>query len=503
MTSGGDFEVARLGAEAPPDSLRAQVRTGTFWIVVLRVGTRGLAFGRRVILARLLGPEDMGTMGVALLFLSMLEAFTESGLDAALIHRGKEASRYFDTAQTMRVVRGLALGAVMWVFAPAVASFFAVPAAAPIIRAMSLVMVLKGCTNVATIDFRRELDFRKQFILVIGVAGVDLVASLAAAVVTRDPFAIIWGLVAGNAVGLGASFALHPYRPRPRFSWAQARELFAYSRWIYLSGAVVFLITHGDDVLVGRLLGATALGSYQVAYTLSNLPTTEVVRALNMLSFPLFAKLKADLPRLRPIFLTSFELSGVLSMGLSVILIGTAEDLVPTLLGSRWSHIVPIVQILAVWGVLRALGAATSPVLQALGRPRLVALLHATLLVSTLSLVIPLTRMYGLVGAAIAVTAPNVLLHWFRYPFLARALETTATEIWGRLLAPTLGAAAAITVVQLMQQVPFIATFAVPTRLLVRLVLIAAVFSTIVLVVDASKGRRLRDEIRRFVARGA
>ena len=118
----------------PGDTLAQWVVRGGFWVFALRITSRGLTLIRTIVLARVLAPSDFGLMGIALLAMSALETFTQTGFQAALIQKKGDIRDYLDTAWTISALRGLALFAVLYLAAPYIALFFNTPAATPIMR---------------------------------------------------------------------------------------------------------------------------------------------------------------------------------------------------------------------------------------------------------------------------------------------------------------------------------------------------------------------------------
>jgi O-antigen/teichoic acid export membrane protein len=247
---------------------------------------RALGFIRTIILARLLAPEDFGLLGIALLSISMLETFSKTGFDSALIQKKENVESYLDTAWTVSALRGILLFFILLFSAPLIARFFNTPAAAQVIRVIALFTLLAGLRNIGILFFQKELEFNKQFSYEFSATLVDLTVAITLAFILRNVWALVWGGLAASLVRLVLSYVLHPHRPRMRIDREGFQELFGFGKWVLTSGILVFLVTQGDDILVGKLLGVTALGLYQMAYTLSNLPATEVTHMISKVTFP-------------------------------------------------------------------------------------------------------------------------------------------------------------------------------------------------------------------------
>ncbi len=389
-----------LGSEG---SLLQKTIRGGLWVFAFRFVDRFFRFGRTIVLARLISPNDFGLFGVVLIALSTLDAFSRPGIRAALIQR-KEATRsYTDTAWTIEVIRGLSIATALFFLSPYIANFFKAPDAEPILKIIGLVVVLHGLTNIAVVHFEKELKFNKFFVYQSSGTIVDVVVTVVAALLLRNVWALVFGLLAGHFVRLVVSYILDSYRPKLRFSKSEAKVLFGFGKWILGSNILNFVITQGDSIFVGRLLGATSLGFYQMAFRISNLPTTEVTQVISRITFPAYSKIQDKLPKLREAYLKVLQLTSFLSFPIAGLIFILASDFTMLFLGEKWMSIVPIMQVLVFAGLFRSLIGTGSPIFPAIGKPKITTHLQFFHLFLIVVLVYPLTLRLGVLGASLAV----------------------------------------------------------------------------------------------------
>lgn len=378
------------------------VRAG-FWVFGIRIAQRVFSFARLIILAMFLAPYDFGLMGVALLTISSIETFTQTGFQQALVQRKGNVAPYLDTAWTFTAIRGAALFCIALLAAPLASSVFDASEATLVIRITALSILFQSFTSTAVIFFQKELDFRKQFTYNFSGILVDFTVSIIAVFILRNVWALVFGLLAGHIVRMCMSYILHPYRPRFDIDFAKAKELFGFGKWILGSSVLVFLITQGDSILIGYVMGVVALGLYQLATVISNTPTTEIANVVGEVAFPAFAKLQDKIDVLRTGYLRVLKITTFFSFGLACFLIVLIDELIEAFMNPEWLPIVTPVQILAVAGAVRALAATTSPVFVALGKPRIGTIWQILRLATLFILLYPLTVEWGIPGAAFAV----------------------------------------------------------------------------------------------------
>lgn len=391
----------------PGESLSEKTLKGGLWVFSLRITVRLFQLVRTIILARVLSPNDFGLFGIALLVLSTLETFSEAGFSQALVQKKGETKQHLNTAWTVSIIRGFLIAAIVFFLAKPAASFFDAPAAENIIRVIGAAIVLQGLTNISVLYFQKELRFHKFFQYQFLGTIADVIVAISAAYILKSVWALVFGLLAGNLVRCIMSYVIDPYRPKFQLDIVKAKELFGFGKWILGSNILIFLITQGDDIFVGKLLGATMLGFYQMAYKISNLPATEITHAISQVSFPAYSKLQNNIPKLREAYLKVLQLTSFISLPIAGFIFILAPDFTKIFLGDKWTPMIPAMQILCLFGAIRSINATFGPLYQAVGAPRILAKVSFMQLFLLAIIIYPLTNISGLTGASIAVTVAN------------------------------------------------------------------------------------------------
>lgn len=386
-----------------PESLSKKVVRGGVWLFTLRITNRGLGFIRTIILARLLAPGDFGILGIAMLAASTLDAFSQTGFQSALIQKKDDVRDYLDVAWTTLAIRGVFLFSVLFVTAPLIAKFFNSTQAELVIMVIAVNMLITGFGNIGIVFFQKELEFNKQFTYEFSATIVDLIVSISLAFILRNVWALVWGGMAKNITRFFLSYILHSYRPRIRFDKDKFRDLFGFGIWISGSTILIFLITQGDDVFVGKMLGVTALGFYQMAYLLSNLPSTEIADVISRVTFPAYSRLQDDLTKLREAYLKVLQVTAYISIPLAGGILILSHEFTQIFLGEKWLPMVPAMQILALAGLIGSISATTRPIFHGIGKPKVDMIWQIIRLLVLVAVIYPLTIRWGISGAAVAV----------------------------------------------------------------------------------------------------
>jgi O-antigen/teichoic acid export membrane protein len=384
-------------------SLSQRTARGGFWVFSLRIVQQIFGLARLVILARILAPSDFGLMGIALLTMSTLETFSQTGFQAALIQKKENIESYLDAAWTVLILRGLLLFGILYFAAPFVAVFFDTSEAKPIIQVIGFSALLQAFTNIGVIYFRKELEFNKEFIYQFAGTLADFIVAISAVLILKNVWALVFGMLAGNAARCFVSYLIHPYRPHLSRDLAKAKELFGFGKWVLGSSILIFLITQGDDIFVGKLLGATALGFYQLAYRISNIPATEITHVISQVTFPAYSKLQDNIPKLREAYLRVLKVTAFLSFPIAGLIFVLAPDFTKIFLGEKWMPMVPAMQVLVFAGLVRSIAATSGYIFYAVGKPKIDMRWQIVRLSVLAALIYPFTIKWGILGTSIVV----------------------------------------------------------------------------------------------------
>jgi O-antigen/teichoic acid export membrane protein len=444
--------------------LTDKVVRGSFWILSLRVSNKLLGLARIAILSKLLLPEDFGVVGIAAIAISLVETFTQSGLATALIKKDGEVRSYFDTLWTVSLVRSAFIFGVLFLAAPAVAAFFEVPDAKDIIRVFGISVLIAGCRNPAVIHFQKKLQFSKQYLYEFTVTLVNLMVSVAAAFLLRNAWALVLGGMAGAFARLVMSYWLEPYHPRLQIHKEKLLELFGFGKWIYGTGILYFLIHQGDDLFLGKIYGVAALGLYQMAFTISQLVTTELSQVVSHVTFPALSKIQAQRERLANAYGKVLHLVALLAFPLAGLIFALADELTLVVLSDRWLPIVPMLEILVWAGLLRALKGCTEPLFNAIGRPDVHTKFQLGQLIVLALLILPASKALGTAGICLAVLLSQGASVVLAFVAVTKYLPKPHTKLWNAMIFPAVNTAAMVLVVSLLGE-----AFRMPIILVVAL----------------------------------
>ncbi len=429
---------------APPQASTADRATrGAAFLYVFRWLDRVLGFLSVVVLARLLSEEDFGVVAIAASVVAILEGLSDFDVGKAIIRLREEGRDLLDTAWTLALLRGLTAAALMLAAAPFVSDerireILIVLAAAP---------VLTGLASPRFVTFERDLDYSRVAWVTLSAKLVSFVVTIALAFAGAGAWALVLGILANALATTALTYVFAPHWPRPTF--ARFRDLFAFTGWMSVATAITTLSMQTDRILVGRLAGVAEAGSYFMTQRVGSLPTAELISPLQRVLFPAFRELSDDAERLRRAVLEMVNVHGAMSLPAGVGFAFVAPEVVPLLLGERWLHLVPLLQVLVPYLGVRAVLSMTLPCVLALGRTQLLAGVSAAYAFVHLPLFIAGTVLYGLPGAIGAVVLAGVVYTALNAWMLGVTVGVRLRDLARELARPGLAAAAMAAVLAL------------------------------------------------------
>jgi O-antigen/teichoic acid export membrane protein len=372
---------------------------GISWMSGFRVSTRVLSFFKMAILARILTPLQFGIYGIATLVLAFLEMLTETGINIVLIQSKKEISEYINSAWVVSIIRGIFICLCIMVLSPFIASFFKTPEARNILLLIGLVPFIKGFINPSEVTLQKELKFQYEFWFRISIFTFDAIVSIIFVIITHSVYSLIWGLIAGALLEVLLSHILMKPLPSLRIRKDYFSEIFHKGKWVTIYGFLSYIAQKGDSVVVGKVMGTSALGIYSMAYNISTLPISEVTDVVNKVVFPVYAKIVGDKKRLMSAFIKSTLVVVVLTMAMGAIIFIFPKTIISIVLGDGWLSAVGVLKVLAVYGVIRAIAGSISALFLGVEKQRYVTNMTVIRFLALAITIYPLVRCFGLIGA--------------------------------------------------------------------------------------------------------
>ena len=420
-------------------SLRANAVAGIRWTSLSSVVSTGSEMLRTIVVARFLSPADFGLMAMATLVIGAAQTYTDLGLTAAIIHRQHTTKEELSTLYWLNLFSGLVVFALVWFSSPLISLFFREPKLLSLLKVVALVFIIAPIGSQFDILLQRDLAF--------GVlASRDILASvgntavaIAGAVCGFGVWALVCGFITNTALRtlLLVRVGWSRFRPLLHFHRSELKGYITFGLFQMGERSINYLGQRLDQILIGSVLGARALGYYSFAFNLTTQPIYRVSPILNKVAFPLFSRVQYDREKLRKGYtkLLSFltTINAPLLIGLAVV----APLAVPLIFGTKWSKSITLLQILCLVTLSRTVGNPVGNLLLAKGRADLGFKWTMFSIVVSAPTIYGGGRVGGATGVAVALLVLQGVLVVPAYRYLVRPLVgECGREYSGALLKP-------------------------------------------------------------------
>jgi PST family polysaccharide transporter len=428
--------------EPEPGQIGHQTRRGIRWNLVGAVVTNTLRLVTVVVLGRVLDAHDFGVVAAALSVTVLFHNVRDLGLGAALVQRAELDRAHVATAFALSVYVGLALGAGIALAAPLIGALYGIEESVPVLRALGAIFALRGLSQVSLALCQRAMDFRAIALVDAGAYTAGTIVAMASALNGAGP----WSLVAGYLTEEALTAALYLSLRRPvvslRIARAPLSDLLGFGASQTVIQIAGILATYGDNFVVGRVLGAGALGYYTRAYDLIKLPSAVFGNLVGNVLFPAFSRLQADRERLAAGFRRVMMVNGLVLLPASAALIAIAPEAIRVVMGPGWDDAVLPFRILAITMLMRTSYKVAAMVATAAGAVSAVALANVVYMVCVIAGAAFSIR-WGIAGVA-TTTALSLIVVYVHCSYLAMAVSgVTARELLGAHV-PGLGLAVVV-----------------------------------------------------------
>lgn len=375
---------------------------GITWVGAFRGFTRIVAFARTAVLARILIPAQFGLFGVTTLVLAFLEILVETGINVFLVQEKDDIDEYINTAWVISIARGMIISAVIFVAARYISIFFKSPDSLNLLYLIAAVPFVRGFINPSLVKLQKELRFKKEFWFKSTIFLFDAGVTVILALTIRSATSLVWGLIAGAILEVLLSFIYTRPIPKLSFEAVKMKRIINRGKWMTGAGIFQYLFRQGDDAVVGRILGTPSLGLYQVAYKISSLPISEVADVIARVTFPVYMKISKDGKRLRSAFYKTLLAVSVLVIPFGLAIFIFSREIILVILGDKWLEAVPVLKVLSIYGVIRAIINPSLTVFLAVKKQELVTFITFISVLGLAVSIIPLVIKFGMVGAGIS-----------------------------------------------------------------------------------------------------
>jgi lipopolysaccharide exporter len=405
-------------------TLKSQAATAFRWASVSSVCVTVAEVARTVVLARYLSPVDFGLMGMVLVVIGLAQTYADLGISAALIHRQDTTPKQLSSLYWLNVFGGLIMFAATWLCIPLIAVFFKEPRLLPLLKTVSGIFIIMAIGQQFEVLLQRELSFK----ILAKVEVISAVGSLVVGVVLAVTGAGVWTLIYSFLAGavlktiLLIRYGVVHHMPSLHFKRADLDGFISFGLYQMGERTLNYLGQRFDQILIGALLGAEALGFYNFAFNLTARPVSRINPIVTRVAFPVFSRVQHDLQKLRKGYMKVISSLAAINAPLLIGLAAVAPIAVPYIFGAKWAPSIVLIQILCFVALSRSLGNPIGSLQLAKGRADLGFWWNLAVLVLSVPTIYMGGKLAGATGIGLALLFLQIVLSFASYTYLIRPL---------------------------------------------------------------------------------
>lgn len=382
---------------------------GFSWQSAATLLSTGITAGKLIVLARLLTQQDFGLFALISIALGLTEAITQTGINITIIQSSKPITYYLNTAWVIAIIRGFVIAIIMCLMGISMATIYHEPTLIYLVAIAGIVPIIKGFINPAITSWQKNLQFGIDSSYRLSLVAVEALSAILLALIWPRVEVLIFSVLVAAVFEVTISFGLLKLKPAFMLSKNKAQEILLNARGLSLTSALDYFTENVDEIILGRTLGTSHLGTYHAGYSLSHRPTVGLAQALNHSTLPVFTKIGADRNRLRRAFIKSSGNLMLLSSLAAVPLIFFPDPIIMFVLGNKWMSLSPVLPWLGMAGISQTIIKLAYNLLISQKSYRLMNWHRALTLIILAPLLISLSQHYGLTGAGIAWVIARLL----------------------------------------------------------------------------------------------
>ena len=434
-------------------TLRQNVLSGLRWTAAARAISQLLAWVGTIFVIRILTPEDYGIIAIGGFFILYLLLLSEGGLSDALVREKALNEAMLQEVQGILLAINSLCCLALIAASPFIAEYFREPRLTQVLPVFAVQFIIISVGVIPQAELLRELRFRELSTINIAQAGFTSATTLIMAILGFG----VWSLVVSNLAGLflKSGLLLRATRRlyRPLFRFREARIFTSFSGYVLIDRTVWHFLANVDALIVGKLFGTVATGTYTVAQNLASIPISRIAGVLTQVALPAFAHMQSQKEKVFASYILGMRMIAMVAFPVGFGLAAVASPLLDIVLGDKWAEAQPVFQILAFSIPFRLMSSFDSPLLLSLGLPNILLqnrVLSLTLLVTALLI----ASKWGLVGVAMAWSASAPIIWILTTARFCRALNWRVFDVIAVAIAPFAAAAAMFTCLSFLTLLP-------------------------------------------------
>lgn len=419
----------------------SKTKSGVIWSFISQGGNQIINLLVTFVLARLITPEEFGTIGMLAVFTSFAKIFVDFGFSTALIQKKDISKQDINTVFFINVCLGTTLSLLFYFLAPIIATFYDKPELINLTRVLAPIFIISSLGGVNRALTFKNLEIKLNTIILLVATVVSSISVIWMAYNNFGVWSILVKMLIDEIIITSLFLYFNPVQQKFNFSYSSFKGLFKFGSNVAGDATINYWARNADNLLIGKMLGDGALGIYTKSYALMMLPIRNISGVISRIMFPSFSILQDDIPQIRVIYLKATRLIAFITFPMMTGLAILAEPFVLVAFGKDWVEMIPIISILSILGAVQSILTLNGAIYNSLGKSYIA--FRVTIIMSVIyvtSFVVGI-MLGGLIGLVIAYSITGLITSIPNFYIAGKQINISVVAMFKNLSNPFLGSA--------------------------------------------------------------
>ena len=387
---------------------KGKVISNFIWRFAERCGAQLVSFVVSIVLARLLEPSVYGTVALVTVFTTILQVFIDSGLGTALIQKKNADDLDYSSVFYFNFVVCIILYLGMFIAAPYIAKFYGNMSLIPVIRVISLTLIISGVKNIQQAYVSSNMLFKRFFFSTIGGTIVSAFVGIFMAYIGMGVWALVAQQLSNAMIDTMILWITVKWRPKAVFSWERLKSLLAYGWKLLVAVLLDTVYNNLRNLVIGKMYSSADLAFYNQGDKFPKIIVTNINTSIDSVLLPTMSSEQDNKARVKEMTRRAIKTSTYIMAPLMMWLAFCAKTVVELVLTQKWLPCVPFLQIFCITYMFYPVHTANLNAIKAMGRSDIFLKLEIIKKIVGMSLLLS-TMWFGVMAMAYSLLVSCVL----------------------------------------------------------------------------------------------
>lgn len=387
---------------------KGKVISNFIWRFAERCGAQLVSFVVSIVLARLLEPSVYGTVALVTVFTTILQVFIDSGLGTALIQKKNADDLDYSSVFYFNFVVCIILYLGMFIAAPYIAKFYGNMSLIPVIRVISLTLIISGVKNIQQAYVSSNMLFKRFFFSTIGGTIVSAFVGIFMAYIGMGVWALVAQQLSNAMIDTTILWITVKWRPKAVFSWERLKSLLAYGWKLLVAVLLDTVYNNLRNLVIGKMYSSADLAFYNQGDKFPKIIVTNINTSIDSVLLPTMSIEQDNKARVKEMTRRAIKTSTYIMAPLMMGLAFCAKTVVELVLTQKWLPCVPFLQIFCITYMFYPVHTANLNAIKAMGRSDIFLKLEIIKKIVGMSLLLS-TMWFGVMAMAYSLLVSCVL----------------------------------------------------------------------------------------------